>query len=266
MNIYSDSSQSALKYFKNTKVNIQNLLVMTGDFNIRDNLWDLLYPHYSSQSDNLFIIADCFNLELSITTNQVPTRYPNNNQEINLVIDLMFLHFSSSKMDNHTIHSDWRLTSDHAPLTIVIPIMEEHIQTKKCTIVKNSDEEYTFVKELTKALRNINMSDITDIDHLDSIVTDFASLVENIWAKYSKIINIMVHSKSWWNVNCSRDLDKYRTFKHLEDWKQFKKTVKNTKHTFFDLKIQEISNKRQGPWKLMNWVHKHKLPAVKYNS
>jgi len=53
-------------------------------------------------------------------------------------------------MDNHTIHPDWRLTSDHAPLTIVIPIMEEHIQTKKCTIVKNSDEEHTFVKELTK--------------------------------------------------------------------------------------------------------------------
>jgi len=147
-------------------------------------------------------------------------------------------------MDNYTIHPDWRLTSDHASLTIVIPIMEEHIQTKKYTIVKNSNKEHTFVKELTEVLKNIDMSDITDMDHLDSIIADFASSVENIWAKYSKIINIMVYSKSWWNINCSRDLDKYRASKHLEDWKQFKKTVKNTKHTFFDLKIQEIFNKR----------------------
>jgi len=62
INIYSDYSQSALKYLKDTKVNIQNLLVMTGDFNIRDNLWDLLYSHHLSQSDNIFIIVDCFNL------------------------------------------------------------------------------------------------------------------------------------------------------------------------------------------------------------
>ena len=38
MNIYFDSFYSALKYFKNTKVNILNLLIMTGDFNIRDNI------------------------------------------------------------------------------------------------------------------------------------------------------------------------------------------------------------------------------------
>ena len=34
MNVYSDSLYSTLKYFKNTKVNIRNLLIMTGDFDI----------------------------------------------------------------------------------------------------------------------------------------------------------------------------------------------------------------------------------------
>jgi len=38
MNIYSDSSHSALKYLKDTEVNIDNVLLMTDDFNIRDNL------------------------------------------------------------------------------------------------------------------------------------------------------------------------------------------------------------------------------------
>jgi len=39
-NVYSDLFQSALKYFKNTEVNLNNILIMTGDFNIRDCLWD----------------------------------------------------------------------------------------------------------------------------------------------------------------------------------------------------------------------------------
>ena len=38
LNIYSDASQSALKYLKNTEANISNVLIMTGDFNIRDSL------------------------------------------------------------------------------------------------------------------------------------------------------------------------------------------------------------------------------------
>ena len=37
MNIYSDSSHSAFKYLKDTKANIRNLLIMTGNFNICDN-------------------------------------------------------------------------------------------------------------------------------------------------------------------------------------------------------------------------------------
>jgi len=61
MNIYSDSSHSILKYLKNTEVNIPNLLIMTGDFNIRDSIWDLSFPHHSAISDNLMIIADSFN-------------------------------------------------------------------------------------------------------------------------------------------------------------------------------------------------------------
>ena len=91
MNIYSDSSHSALKYLKDTKVNIDNVLVMTGDFNIRDSLWDPSFPHHVSISDDLLIIADSFNLALSSPTNPCPTRYSDTMGEANSTIDFMFL-------------------------------------------------------------------------------------------------------------------------------------------------------------------------------
>jgi len=73
INIYSDSSQLALKYLKDTEVNINNVLIMTGNFNIRDCLWNPNYQHYSIYSDLLFDIADSFFLGLSVPINQVPT-------------------------------------------------------------------------------------------------------------------------------------------------------------------------------------------------
>ena len=37
LNIYSDDNQNTLKYLKNTRVNLNNILIITEDFNIRDN-------------------------------------------------------------------------------------------------------------------------------------------------------------------------------------------------------------------------------------
>ena len=269
MNIYSDSLYSVLKYLKDTKVCIQNLLIITGNFNIYDNLQDLLFSHYFSISNNLLIIADLFNLELSNLTNQVPTRYSNNDHDSNSVIDLIFLCNGSSKLDNYSIYPNWQLISDYAPLIITISIVEEYINSRKCSIIKDSKEELTFIKNLIISIRNFNTSNLLDKASLDRVVNEFANTVESTWEKNSKVINITKHSKSWQDENCSKDLEKYRSSKSLENWKHFQRTVKNTKHLFFDLKIQEIANKKQGPWELINQVNKCKLPAIeviKYNS
>jgi len=104
---------------------------MTGDFNIRDSLWDPLFPYHSLISDNLILIADSFGLALSKPTNPGPIRFSDTDRESNSVIDLMFLQCDSVELDNHAILPDSRLSSDHAPLSIEIPIGDEIIHSSK---------------------------------------------------------------------------------------------------------------------------------------
>jgi len=94
-------------------------------------------------------------------------RYSDNEHDSNSVIDLIFLQNSSSELDNHSIHPDWRLSSNYVPLTITIPIVKEHINTSKWSIVKDSEEKATFIKDLTSLFRSINTSFILDITSLD---------------------------------------------------------------------------------------------------
>ena len=72
---------------------------MTGDFNIRDSLWDPSFPHHSLISNDLFIIVDLFNLDLSTPTNSISTRYSDTLGMSDSVLDLMFLYSDSSKLN-----------------------------------------------------------------------------------------------------------------------------------------------------------------------
>ena len=139
MNIYSDSLHTALKYLKNTEVNINNIVFMTGNFNIRDSLWDSSFPFHSSLSDDLIIIVDSFNLALSTLTNPCPTRYSDMAGESNSVIDLIFLRYGSLELNQHSILPDFQLFSDYALLSIDIPIFEEIIQISKLSLAPKSD-------------------------------------------------------------------------------------------------------------------------------
>jgi len=100
---------------------------------------------------------------------------------------------------------------------VTIPIVEEHIQTRKQIIVKNSKEKRIFVKELIEAFKDIDISDLSNIEQLENVVLSFISLIKRIWIKNSKTINITKHFKSWWDINCSRNLEKYRLTKSLEN-------------------------------------------------
>ena len=63
LNIYSDDYQSALKYLKDIKANLSNVIIITGDFNIRDSNWNLLYLYHSTHADTLSEVANVVNLK-----------------------------------------------------------------------------------------------------------------------------------------------------------------------------------------------------------
>jgi len=101
LNVYSDSQQNVLKHLKDTEVNLNNVIIMTGNFNIHDSNWDPSYPHYSIHADTLHKISNSLSLELSISINPVPTQYADNAQDSNSLIDLMFLQPNHGGFDNH---------------------------------------------------------------------------------------------------------------------------------------------------------------------
>ena len=197
LNVYSDSSHLALKYLKDTEVNINNVFLMTGDFNIRDSLWDPSFPFHASISDDLIMIADSFNLSLSSPTNPGPTRFSDTVGESNSVIDLMFLRHGSDELDNHSILPEWRLFSDHAPLIIDIPILEETIQISKLAISPNSEQETEFIKDVISNLSKLDTSNIEGIDKLDQIVNQLSIIVKQMWFKNAKKSRSSKHFKQW---------------------------------------------------------------------
>ena len=195
MNVYSDSSHSALKYLMDTEINIYNLLIMTGNFNIRDSLWDPSFPYHLSISNDLIIIADSFNLELSLLTNPILTRYSDTEDKSNLVINLMLLWSRSIELNNYSIHPNLCLLLDHTPLTVSIPIAKENIHLSRLSILKYSEEEAAFVKKATTIIKNLNTFNLTDHNRLEDVVNLFVLKIKQAWVKNTKWTNVMKHSK-----------------------------------------------------------------------
>ena len=92
----------------------------------------------------------------------------------------MFLRPDIEEFNNHTIYADWRLSLDHAPLTVKISIFEENIQTRKHTIVKNSDEKNNFVAEVIMSIKGLNTSHINSKEDLKYIVQEFTNNTNDI--------------------------------------------------------------------------------------
>jgi len=148
INIYSDSNQTALQVLQQSITNMDNTIILTEDFNIRDSDWDPSFRHYSSHTDDLITIADSLGLKLSPPINPGPTRFVDNPCDINSVINLVFLPLGNTGFGQHMLHPEIHKPSDYVSLIIEIGIREINTNINIWSIKKNSKEEKEFIFSL----------------------------------------------------------------------------------------------------------------------
>ena len=117
----------------------------------------------------------------------------------------------------------------------------------KLSLALKSKQESDFITDVISKFKNLDITNFKDIVNLEQVVKQLSTIIDQAWTKNAKKSKISKHSKQWWTEDCSHSLDNYRSSRSLENWKKFKKSVKDTKRSFFNNKIQEISNKSCGP-------------------
>jgi len=148
LNIYSDSNQTALQVLYQNMANIDNMIILTGDFNIKDSNWNPNFQHHSSHTKDLITIADNLGLELSPSLNPGPTRFVDNPHDTNSIIDLIFLSPGNTGFSQHMLYPKIHKPSDHIPLIIEIGIGEINTDVNIWSIRKDSKEEKNFITSL----------------------------------------------------------------------------------------------------------------------
>ena len=118
LNVYSDDYQITLKYLKDTEVDLQKILIIASDFNIRNSIWNSSYLFHSSHSDSLLKIVDSLDLKLSNPIQQISTQYSDNTNNANSVIDLFFLHSNFMEINNYSINPNIWYPSDYYDLSL----------------------------------------------------------------------------------------------------------------------------------------------------
>jgi len=76
-----------------------------------------------------------------------------------------------------------------------IIIKKEFIQDKQRIIIKKSKKEEEFIIDLRNVTGNIDMSNISNIELLEKAAHKCISIIDSLWNKYSKFVNITKHSK-----------------------------------------------------------------------
>ena len=91
-----------------------------------------------------------------------------------------------TKLNNHSIHPDWHLSLDHAPLSVSIAIADENIDLFMLSITKNSKEESNFIEDVLCAIKSIEILDLSDSSKLKEVTSSLTSSINYIWKANSR--------------------------------------------------------------------------------
>ncbi|PPQ88815.1 hypothetical protein CVT25_008488 [Psilocybe cyanescens] len=269
MNIYSDETHMAALLLMEEATSLPPFIYIGGDFNIHTQEWDGGHRGHPGVATQLLNMAAELGLQRAPFVNPGPTFYPRIQGFHSTVIDLVFVQPDQTLMAQVTQVHNTMGESDHIPLTTTLSISADSGATPCRALKADREEQICFVRVIEGefAMKVDEHTPLNTPNQIDAVAQAIADPFSAAWEICSREVIITRHSKLWWTDECSITLQAYREHGLPENWKLYRKVVKNTKWVFFDSRITEISITNKRTWDLMSWVQQRKLPpceAIQY--
>jgi len=139
-------------------------------------------------------VADNLGLDLSHLANPRPTRFADNPQDTNSILDLVFLEPNNLRFGRHIL-LDLQKPSDHILLIINVGIKKENFDLIIQSIKKDNTKEENFISSIIRDVKLIDTSSITNRESLQNAINQLTGAFEKVWAENSKPCYITKHSK-----------------------------------------------------------------------
>src|SRR6202171_835956 len=253
-NVYSDSRHVAIDWLHDQLPMLPNLHLMCSDFNVRHRDWDPSGPLVNAAASRLVASASARGMSISTPVEVGPTHFPPQDGLTPTVIDLMFLKSDWVLRLAHSILPDDRGTSDHAPLVIDVPAPGSEVLVTRWSLKRDSDEEVVYLAAVLEGFSPLLEWQGDLGESIEEVTSAISAVLLKAWSDHAKESRITKHSKEWWNLDCSSALDVYRASRSLEDWKEYRRTIKVAKHEFFGMRIYEVAVAAGRPWDLIAWA------------
>ncbi|XP_006456097.1 hypothetical protein AGABI2DRAFT_77234, partial [Agaricus bisporus var. bisporus H97] len=260
MNVYSDSNRRAIQFLGGKVDSLPHFSYVGGDFNCHSSEWDPACPHHRSPAPALLEHMADIGVYWQRPVNHGPTHTPHNEDLQGSVIDLIFSPMFGNEEFLPILSHDEQGRSDHVPLIMRVPIREVDIRISRMTIDPDSKEELDFCNEVRTKLGEINLDWLDTHEGVEDCAQAIARVFVEGWEHHSAERIITVHSKSWWNTECTEAKLLLAEERSPENISIFRRACSAAKRAFFDNRINDIAVETKQPWDLMSWAGPRKLP------
>ncbi|PPQ94891.1 hypothetical protein CVT25_004372 [Psilocybe cyanescens] len=269
MNVYSDKAHMAALLLAEEAASLPLFIYMGGNFNIYSQEWDGGHCSHPGVATQLLNTASELGLQWAPFVNPGPTFYPCIQGFCSTVIDLVFMQLDQTLTAQVTQMHNAMGESDHIPLATTLSISADSGATPRRALMSNKEEQIRFVRVIEGefAMKVDKHAPLNTPNQIYAVAQAIADSFSAAWETCSREVTITRCSKPWWTDECSIMLQAYQEHGLQEDWKLYRKAVKNAKWVFFDSRITEISITNKRTWDLMSWVQQRKLSlceAIQY--
>ena len=147
-------------------------------------------------------------------------------------------------------------------MTAQIPLGETAVPRDRFLIKEGSEAEKAFLDDIGVGLGSIPRMKPDSEEATEALAKVVASTLDRAWVKHATKVGKSKGTKPWWDDKCTQAFEAYTRTRDKSEWREFRKTVRETKRQFFDRRIDEIANSNKRPWDLMEWVKQRKLPPA----